>query len=314
MDTVESLARNVAGIARIESQVLLVAQWISDRWVELANQNTLRSLRRDGAVAIPAPFTQGTISVTEGSKRIVGVGTNWTSALEGLYLRQKTNWYRIEIVLDALNLQLETEFTEGSVASDAGYTIVSRRHKLRNDIRKLGPFSLQRLRRTILPSSVSGLDHFDPSRFNLNSAPQWVVEQEKSIDGFTQVEIYPYSRQAELLDYVYWEKPRPLALEDALPTFIDPEAMREGVLIDIYRHKAFMAAEDNNVNLAGYYRNEQRAQQTVWDRDHKHRILRQDDALDDLEILLLNQRAHPGPGDASFAIVDAETSVWAGPR
>lgn len=313
MDTVESLARNIAGIAGLESEVNLVGLWISDRYVELANANTLRSLRRTSQTVIPAPFTQGTISVTEGSQQIVGVATNWTADLEGQYLRQKTNWYRIANVLSPLELRLETIFTEGT-ATEAGYAIINQRHKLPADRRKLGPFRLQRLRRTILPSTKEGLDHFDPSRFNLNSAPEWIVEQERDADNNVQIEVYPYSRQDELFDYVYWERPKPLDWQQALPQFIDPEAMREGVLIDVYRHKIFKAAAEDDVNKAGLFRNEFRAQETRWERDHKHRLLRQDDALDDLEMVLLEQRAHPGPGNASFAIVDARTSIWAGDR
>ena len=51
-------------------------------------------------------------------------------------------------------------------------------------------------------------------------------------------------------------------------------------------------------------RNEFRSQETRWMRDHKHRLLGQEDALDDLEFILTKTRAHPSTRGGDNRIID----------
>lgn len=304
MPTIEEVARHIAGITADDEDVILVGQWVNERWKELANTNTLRCLRRTGELVTAAPESTGTVAVTNGSATVTGTSTTWTAALNGQYFRQKTNWQEVASVTSATTLELKVPFTE-ETATGAGYNIVQRRYRLEPKIRKLAPvFGHMRLRRPLQVSSREGLDAAIPSRFSINRAPQYVVEVHPDSDGTRVVEIYPFTSQAELLHYIYWIEPPTLNFKDQLPSFIDLEALREGVMVDVLRNKMHKFTKEGNARAAELMRNEYRAQETLWNRQHKHRLLSQEDALDDLEILLTRTRAHPFTTGTDNRIID----------
>ncbi len=82
-------------------------------------------LRKDNA--IHAQFNKvltGTITFTQTSDIIVGVGTEFTSELEvGVYIRATTSntWYRIESIEDDLSITLTEAFTTTTESGVAGY-------------------------------------------------------------------------------------------------------------------------------------------------------------------------------------------------
>lgn len=309
MATVEEVSRHLAGVTASDEDVLLVGSWVSQRWQEIANANTLRTLRRHGDITMPAPVVEpGTVTVTEGSKSVVGVGTTFTNNMVGRWFKSRTTWYEIEQVLPPLELRLTNEYTEDTAAG-AGYTIIQRFHRLAPGIRKLGLFRHQRTRQFLEVSSQEGLDLASPSRFALTSVPRWIVEQEPDPDGTKVVEIYPYSNRLETINYMYWKAPPELMFEDQIPAFIDIESLREGVMIDVMRNKMFRLIDEGKQQAAELMRNEYRAQETRWFNTHRPRVLSQDDAVDDLEFLLTNSRAHPR-NQPDRAIITAYDQIW----
>lgn len=306
--TVESVARDVAAIVGVDNDLALVGNWVVRRWQEIANSTTLRALRRTGELVIEAPYATGTVAVTKGSATVTGTGTAFDNSHVGRIFRASQAWYEIAQVASATSLVLKSEYSEDS-ASSAGFNIVQHRHELADDVRKLGPFVHMRLRRPLDMVSRIGLDLADSSRYQLSSVPRYVAEQEPTATGVKRVEIYPYSSQQEIVHYLYWAEPGPLGFRDYIPGPIDIEALREGVLVDVYRHLANKFAMEDKINAAGYYRNEARAQETSWKNVHKKRLMQQDDALDDLEFILLSRPAHPRDSNTR-AINDAYSQIW----
>lgn len=311
MSTVEDVARHVAGITGTEDDLLLIANWVSERWKEVANTNTLRMLRRSGELVTTPAYLTGTIDVTNGSRTVTGTGTVFTTDMVGRYLRQKTNWHRIESVSGPTTLTLESPFTEDTTTG-SGYHIVQRWYRLAPNIRKLLPtFSHMRLRRTLQLVSRDSLDMSIPSRFSINQVPQYIAEIEPDDDGTKRVEIYPYPATTEMLHYVYWIKPPDLKFHDEIPAFIDIEAFREGVMIDVMRHKMFKYMDEGKQREAELMRNEYQATTTRWNNQYKVRVLSQEEALDDLEFLLTRTSARPMWGGADNRIIDdAYSHVW----
>lgn len=166
-----------------------------------------------------------------------------------------------------------------------------------------------RLRRPLQTVSRTGLDLVIPSRFAINSVPKWVAEMEPTAEGIRQVEIYPFSRQTETIHYIYWEEPKDLGFKDPFPGFVDVEALREGVLIDVYRNKMAKAMDDGRSDAAALWRNEYRAQETSWRNTHRVRVLSQDDGADDLEFILEREPGHP-TRESDRIIDDAFDQVW----
>lgn len=315
MPTVEDVARHVAGITSSEQDLLLISTWINQRWKELANTNTLRMLRRTGELTTQPTHEDGTIDVTQGSRAVTGTATNWTPDLAGLYLRQKTNWHRIALVNSPTSLTLESAFAEPTTTG-SGYFIVRRAYRLAPNIRKLLPVvAHMRLRRTVQVVSRESLDMSIPSRFSINQVPQYICEVEPDVDGTKQVEIYPFPRQPELLHYIYWLEPFDLDMRDQMPSFIDIEAFREGVMIDLMRHRMFTLMHEGKARESELMRNEYQATLSRWNNTYKTRVLSQDDALDDLEFLLTRTSRRPMWGGADNRIIDdAYAHVWFGTK
>lgn len=310
MPTVEDVARHLAGITSTEDDILLIGNWVNQRWIELATTHSLKMLRRIGELTTSAAFQDGTITANNGSTIVTGTATNWTNVLEGQHLRQRTTWHEILNVVSPTELRLKSPFSEPDVVG-AGYLICQRRYVLEPDIRRLGVFTHMRLRRELHRSTDEGLDLAHPSRLQVNSAPRFVVEIEPDENGDKQVEIYPFTRTPELIHYLYWLEPFNLDFKDKLPEFIDIEAFREGVMIDIMRNKMFKLSDDGRQRESELLRNEYRAQETRWNNTFKHRVISQDEALDDNEFLLVSAPAHPrGTAADNRIIADAWDQVW----
>jgi len=308
--TVEEVARHLAALTGSEEDVLLIGKWIDARWKEIAASHTLQELETEGELFIPAPYETGTVAATRGSRTVTGTSTGWDGMLTGRHVRIRTSWYVIANITSATSLELATPFGEDSI-SGAGYHIVQRRHRLASDARKLGQFTHMRLRRPLKLSSKHGLDVAMPSRHSIGAPPVWVAQVKPDVDKVKRVEIYPYSNTSEIIHYVYWTSPPTLDFDDVLPQWLDIESFREGVMVDIYRHKMFKAMEDGQVEAAALWRNEFRAQETKWMRDHRVRLLGQEDGADDTEFILMREGAHPS-SISDPQINDAYTQVWWG--
>lgn len=311
MATVEDVCRHIAGVTATEEDLLLIGTWVNQRWKELANTTLLKHLRGKGELVTQPVIENGTVAVTRGSPMIVGTGTTWDSKLEGLSIRVVANWYEIAQVTSPTEMTLVSIYAENS-ATGAGYKIINRRYRLRPDARQLGFFMHMRLRRPLELSSEQGLDFVLPSRFQISSNPTYIAEVEPDVDGVKRVEIYPYTRREELIHYIYWREPDKLEFEDQLPAFIDVEAFREGVMVDVMRNAMFRALNANDPRKAELLRNDYRSQETRWMRDHRPRVIKQDSGAADQEFLLLNSRNHPTGHVYDGLIQNAFDQVWYG--
>lgn len=312
MATVEDVARHVAGVTQQDADMLLLATWINQRWKELAATTTLKSLRVTGEFATVPVLNEGTVDVTRDSVEVTGTGTPWTSHLVGRVFRANTNFYTIEQVLTPTRLILAAPYAEDT-GSGNGYHIVQNAYRLAEDARELGQFWHQRLRRPLGTSSETGMGFALSSRFQISQVPAFVAEQTPDIDGVRRVEIYPYTRRSDLINYIYWRKPPDLDFKDELPAFIDVEAFREGVMVDVLRNAMWKASEAGEHRKAELLRNDYRAQETKWKNDHRHRVIKKDSGASDREFLLLNSRNHPtGVGATADVIDDAWSQVWYG--
>ena len=96
--------------------------------------------------------------------------------------------------------------------------------------------------------------------------PDIVVEAPETADGVKRVECYPYSLTSESLRYLYWKDIPAIDPSDPLPPRLRQYALKEGVLIDVYRYLMAQAAQNNNVTKAAFWGNLQQRQETLWDR------------------------------------------------
>lgn len=303
--TVESVARAALGDLAVEQTALLQAErWVNDRLAELAGQQRLRSLRRLGELTIPGAITAGTVTVTEGSDIVTGDATAraaWTVALEGRAIKIGQAWHRIAATrLNDNVFQLAQPYTEDS-ASGASYTIVARAVALPEDCRTVVGFYHPRLNGEIRTVSLPWLDLTYPDRLYFSEAPYFAADL--GIDPNTRrrlIEFYPYSPDAELVRFAYYAIPPTLTLFEPIPPTVDQDALTQGVLASVMRWKMARAADMGNVDIAGFWRNEYRAQETKWQMVLQ-RLLKADVVLEDLQWITRSTRGSWGHGDITTA-------------
>lgn len=241
-----------------------------------------------GAFNIPAVLSTGTIAVTRDDPVIPGgavAGPLWTADLVGRYFQSATQWYRI-VGFDPTHnlLELDAPYAEDSNTA-ATYRIVQRYARLNPQAAFLGTFVHQRRRRPLRMVNMADLTGLQPERQYSSGGPYLVAEYNEE-NGVRQVEVYPYSASIETIGYIYWESvPECYDLMDELPSAVDAQALKEGVLIDVMRYKAATAAEAGKVEMAAFWRNEYRAQESKWEKAQQ-RMVKQDRGVEDLHLVL----------------------------
>ena len=314
MSTLESCARQVVAAIDTDAGYLLAAQWVNNRFAQIATRVRLRSLRGVGLVTVPAPIIAGTATFTRDSVYVTGDATAtaaWTTDLaNGFWIRTRNVWYEIldlEVIAGVGRLTLAAPFGEDSIAG--AYTIYQRFVPLRSDVQSLGKSFLNLRRRTPIDyRTMEEVNLMDPSRrFVRGWGPIVCCEAPLSPAGVRRVEFYPEPNTSETYGYMYWRKPTELALTDELPYFIPSYVLREGALIDLYRFMASKAANKGQVEVAGYWRNEARAQETKWDADHWREAVMSDRAEDESTFIL----KHAGIEFNTYDITNAKDDILA---
>lgn len=281
--TVEEVASSVLAeiAARTTIGPLNVLLWINERYQQMVRTTKFHHLRRKFSVMQQAPLSSGTCTTTLGSTQVIGVtganGTLWTTAQVGWYFRQQFTWYRVQSV-DSANqiLNLASPYTDAQTSgSNLSYMLVERYIPLPPEVRWIVRVVNQRTGRNLRMRSIDWLDKKYPDRLLVGPWPVYWAEG-PAYDSITptnptkakQIEIYPPSSQAETYDIITHNLPEQLTLDDVLPPEIDPGALREGVLLDIYVHNAEEAANATppDYQRAQYYQQQAIAQRVIWDR------------------------------------------------
>jgi hypothetical protein len=293
MPTIEDVARKAVAAVGADTSYTLVADWVTERYRELANRvGRMRHLRRVGQVQVPAPITAGTVTATLGSRVITGNSTAqaaWSPDVRGRWIRVSVAWYRVA-EWSASGLLLDTPYTEHT-ASAVSYNLVSRYVTLDKRARHFTSFTHPRRRLPLQLVPYEWLMESYPNRQNVGPGPMFVAEvpTELTLDGAEckTVEIYPYSSSPETLNYLYWIEPPRLEPGDQLPQGVDEHILKEGVLIDVMRYEMAKALRMGQMEVAATWRNDYRAQRSVWEDKIKEAIRADrgpDDAVSTLEL------------------------------
>ena len=307
--TVDQVAR--AALNAINSDVGLprAIRYTSHRYRDLTNDGRLRALRKLGELVVPAVVDTGTVDATRDSNVVTGdsdAQAVWTSALIGRYFRTSNAWYKVANVVGG-ELRLESTFAEDDV-DDGSYDVVPRFCPLPSNVRYLGTFVHTRLRRKLQTQTATEMDWNFPDRLlTSNAGPQVVIDFGRDDSGNRVVEIYPYSTDSEIIHYTYWERSPDLQVGDLLPYSVDEYALKEGVLIDLMRYEMSKAIRAGNMDAAGFWRNDYRAQETKWGKI-KQEMLRADKGADDVTFIL----RHAGLDMSTDGIIrTAREEIWA---
>lgn len=326
--TVDDVARAALSSVGSNAGVLQTITWVTDRYRQLSNRGKLRALRKIEEITIPAAITDGTVTTVRGSDIVTGDATAqaaWVAAtstvnsdnapgvnpsIVGRYIRYRRVWYKItnlETVAGQVRLRLHVPVSEDD-STGVTYKMVQRHTRMPKDMRFLGQFVQQRLWRPITQVSIRELDFMHPERlFVAGTGPEICAEIGEDDDGVRLMEFYPYPTNNENLLFTYYQRSPVFQPGDKLSDDIDLEAIKMGVLIDVYRFEMGKAAKENKVDMAGFWRNEMRAQETTWEK-RMEEMMHVDRSTDDVSVIL-HTMGPPVSGDFTFIRTARQDSI-----
>ena len=309
MAKVSEVARAALAAISSDSSYLLASQWVNERYADVAAHHKLRHLREVIPLVTAAAITTDTVTTTNGSRVVTGTSTAaaaWSPSIVGRYFRSANAWYKV-VNFDgvALTLTIDKPYAEDS-GSGLSYVIAERFVALAKDVRWVGdPIVQGRTRTQLWRQSRTEFDLNNPGRLLEKSKQPWFWSEAGS--GFNSdgevvkmIEIYPPTEDAELFYYLGWKTPPKLGLEQELPIELDINQLKEGVLIDVMRDMMAKSAKANQIEQAALWRNEYRAQQTMW-KDTRRTVAMADAATDDSTFILETIGGAVAGGDVKTA-------------
>lgn len=312
---VKDIARSAAAAVDCSAGIVLVSQWVSERYRQFVRRGHLRSLRTVEHLRLPAPVTAGTMAITLGSATavpnaaaITALGTATDYADHYIRFAPGTTWYAVESWTGGV-LRLTSAVTDNT-ATTAGYTMVQRYHDLPENIRWATSFVHDRFFRELRQRTTEEMNLFWPSRVLVGPPPVSYAEAPRSAQGRKRVEFYPYMATAETVHYIAWSIPPVLGYDDEIPSEIDTEMLKEGTLIDIYRWEAAKALRAGQADVAATLGNYARQQATQWYGRDVPEAVAAERAMDDIQMILETAGGNTrGPGRD---IMSARDQVWLG--
>lgn len=209
-------------------------------WIRQRYQQILDSGAWGGAVAqsqfiIPNEYNTGTITLVNNSVTVSGVGTAWTSALEGrqLYISGQGPYYTIQTVVDPLTITLQQAYG-GDAQAGIAYSIVQAYVSPPSDFLSFksikDPVNNWRLRFNL---TQEWLDRIDARRSTVG--PAWcIVDYKFTSAGLRQFEVWPRVTTQRLYPYMYWSRPVDLSADSDTPIFpLRGDEILKGAMADL---------------------------------------------------------------------------------
>jgi len=200
-------------------------------------------LLSEGVLTTYNKYDIGTVSVTQGSKAVVGTGTGWTSDLVGRYFRVSSEYtyYEIESVTDATNLTLKYAYG-ADTKSGKSYTIFQHIYSMPSDVREIAEFSYNWYMRQ---KDQYYLNRYDPWRFGTGT-PEWWSYRGKDANGNLLIEFYPVPLENYPLTYKYYKKVPDLSADTDTPLcrsdLLEQVALCDCYKMVIYKNDAYRVA------------------------------------------------------------------------
>lgn len=208
----------------------LAKTWLNETQRSVCDRRFWYGLMVRGQVAVPSVYTLGTVSVTNGSPIVTGIGTNWAAAgiVPGQQLRVgfSTGFYNI-ITVDPGGLQLTLDLPWGHPSqASVGYAIMKVWVTLGPNIKRVLEIANQRQGYrlyTDLPQAI--LNRFDVWR--TNTGWTWALfPKEPTSDGQPQYELYPAPTFQQAFPYLAYIQPPDMVGDNDFPAaFIRTDAL-----------------------------------------------------------------------------------------
>ena len=224
-----------------DSPIQMCMEWIRSSYRRIVDHRLWYGLMVKGEVPVPAMYTTGTVSVTNGSPIVTGVGTVWDNTFIGRTFRVGFTSTRYQIVSVQSGTQMTLELPWGAQNySSVGYQVVK-------NIVSLGP-NVKRV--LVMLNMMQGF----PARLGMpqevaNTRDTWrtqtgftymLLSYPPSQAGEPQWELYPSPLTQQGFPFIAYVQPPDLGPSQPWPyAFIRSDVIIEGAMPDalLYRGK-----------------------------------------------------------------------------
>lgn len=205
----------------------MIREWINEAYRSIIGRRMWYGLMVRGQVVVPNVYSTGTVTVTQGSTDIVGVGTAWTNAmaLQQLRVGFNTGFYNIKTVNSATDLTLDLPWG-GPTQTSVGYSISQVWVTLGPNVKSILEMVNQRQGYrlyTQIPQTV--LNKYDTWR----TTTGWTFlccPKEATVDGQPQFELYPAPTFQQAFPFLSYIQPPDMVNDGDFPyPFFRPEAL-----------------------------------------------------------------------------------------
>ena len=241
----------------------LCESWVRDRWRQLCESRNWSFLVAYDQFDMPDSYGTGTVSATNGSTTIDGVGTAFTSDLVGRQLKVAMSTPMLTIVSVESLTSLTVDFPwAGASVSTQPYIILQALVTPADDFLSfVSVVSVQNMWRLIVNRhDSSDIDAIDPRR-NTNGMPYIVAGRSyssPSLPGITPVpmfEMWPHVTSAGAYPYQYIKRTDDFDADTILPRVITGDVLKTGALADLCRWPGMNDKKNPmfNMDLASRY-------------------------------------------------------------
>ena len=211
----------------------LVRFWTQEAYRQVCDRRPWSWLRSENEFLITAQKTAGTVTVTNNSAAVVGVGTAFAASDVGRQFRSGTSGpvYSIATHTDATNITIDRVYG-GTTAAGASYTILDAYVTMPADfLRFISVLDTSNNWQLHLWITEAELNAWDAQRSSTGTPWALVNRRRSSLAatvGRAQYELWPYQTSAKGYPYYYIRNPESLADTDTLQ---DPLNSRSDILV-----------------------------------------------------------------------------------
>ena len=153
----------VESITNVKSQRDLIKDAIQWGLDEITSKN-MEYLTQESFFTTIAPYEDGTVDATNGSKNVSGTGTTFTAAMAGRKIRinDQEAYYRIDAFVNTTEITLEAPYQNDDV-TDKSFSIYKDEYKLAPDVDVYKILRNIEENISMISGEISGFDLFHPS-------------------------------------------------------------------------------------------------------------------------------------------------------
>lgn len=213
----------------------LIEGWIADCYQEILGALPWSRLDVQAVLQTVAPYSTGTVAVTQGSQAVTLTGGAWTAAMSGRAFRLTGDEEEYQFTQTGADTGTLDRTYAGETNAAAAYSIYQAVYPLPADCRFLdeGAFSGGRRRLAM----ERGQDAYPSLYLAGEPAVWWPYMDDGSTPPQMQVRLYPVPDAVYGIPFTYCaEAPNPSATSATLLPWMQPAALIEGTSAKIKRH------------------------------------------------------------------------------